>query len=93
MSHADNSFGEKQSRRRGQGEYRGRGDMGVLFYMGWSGEASLERRHLNRPGESKAVSLFDIWGNDMPGRGKSTCKGPKAMASLVCFRTAARRVD
>lgn len=65
----------------------------MLFYMGWSGQASLERRHLNRPEESKAVSLFDIWGNDMPGRGKSTCKGPEAMASLVYSRTAARRVD
>lgn len=66
--------------------------MGSVLY-GWSGEASLERRCLNRPEESKAVSLFDVEGNEGPGRGKGQCRGPEAVAGLVSSRNSTRRVE
>ena len=90
MSRADNSFGRKQSRR-GQGGYRG--DTGMGFYMGWSGEASPERC-LSRPEASKAPSLLDVWGNAMPAEERAHAEAPKGAASSHgLFQDGSRRVE
>lgn len=46
MARAGNSFREKNRAGKAGGEST-EWDMGVLFLYGWSGEASLKKRHLN----------------------------------------------
>ena len=56
--------------------------MSALFYMGWSGEASLNKRHLWTDLKRTRQGTFWIWGNEVASRGNN----PDVVACLVYTR-------